>query len=50
MNLNGDPETITFAATVGTTYFIFVDSFSNSAGGNSSNPSGQGGFILSVQQ
>lgn len=49
-NFNGDPETVSFAATAGTTYFIFVDSFSNSAGGNTSNPSGQGGFILSVQQ
>jgi hypothetical protein len=50
LNNNGDQETITFTATASTTYFIFVDSFTNPAGGNSSNPRSPGGFILSVAQ
>jgi len=49
-NNNGDQEVITFNATASTTYFIFVDSFSTAAGGNSSNPRSVGGFIVSVTQ
>lgn len=49
-NNNGDQEVITFTATANTTYFIFVDSFSTAAGGNSPNPRSVGGFIVSVTQ
>jgi hypothetical protein len=47
----GDPAIITFNATANTTYYVIVDAWSSSAGGNNvSNPTGRGGFVLSVSQ